>query len=448
MRKAILSAASLLAWAVCFAQRPATLNRYDLNRPFGWASVAVGGGDFNVTGGGSGSSITIVSSGVDQRAEIQSAVNSFSVVVLDGSAGDFLIGAGGINLSTSGSKNKTIVGINGATLRQLNSTSIFHSYLNARESSMKSHSGGYVSSTHSEIQSVIDADVAEKGQTSKWYVREGDELYVRGYVMDYLFENGMSAEDALAEPVKNWGVFRVNGSAASGTGQNLIIRNISFVGPGSLDLSGQDAFSLSGCNNVWIDHCHFQDGLDGCLDLTHSSDKYSTNITISWCTFSYGPSSWDHRFSSLYNGSASQTLNVTVANCIWGGGIYTRTPLCNNARVHQLNCLFDSPGRGNRVQNSSYDDPSYWVYLDHCYFAAGDNGSGGSRTYIMWSSNGRTCYNKCEGNYFANCEIPSSNVAASVPYSYDPIPAALVPSVLMSASGAGPTLTDPLIIGE
>lgn len=447
-KRVLLSFAAIGICAGLFAQRPVSLNPYDLNRPFGWATVAVGGGAFEITGG-SGSQITLYSSGTDQRSEIEYAVNNYRIVILDGSHGDFLIGTGGINLNSDKSLNRTIVGINGATLRQLNSSSQFHTYLDARAALMVKHNGGYVSSTHSEIQSVIDADVAAKGTSSKWYVTEGDELYVRGFIMDYLYENGMSASDALEEPVRNWGVFRINGSEEKGTGCNVIIRNISFVGPGSLDLSGMDAFCLMGCNNIWVDHCSFSDGLDGCLDITNTtSGSSSTNITISWCTFHYGPASWNHRFCSLFNGNESQTLNVTVANCIWSGGIYTRTPLCNHANVHQLNCLFDAPGSGLRVQNSSYDDTRYGVFLDHCYFAAGESSPGQTRTYITWEKDGKTCYNQCEGNYFANGETPASNVTVSIPYSYSPIPAALVPSVLTSASGAGPTLTDPLNFGE
>ena len=449
MRKGIL----FIFIVVCssfglLAQRPSSLNPYDLNRPFGWATVAVGGGAFEVTGG-SGSQTTLYSTGADQRSEIEYAVNNYRIVVLDGSHGEFLIGAGGINLNSDKSASRTIVGINGATLRQINSSVQFHSYLDSRAGGMVKHSGGYVSSTHSELQAAINADVAEKGTASKWYVAEGDELYVRGYLLDYLYENGMSASDALAEPVRNWGVFRINGGLDKDTGCNIIVRNINFVGPGSLDMNGMDAFCLMGCNNVWVDHCSFSDGLDGCLDITNTTaGKSSTNITISWCTFHYSPASWNHRFCSLFNGNETQTLNVTIANCIWSGGIYTRTPLCNHANVHQLNCLFDAPGSGLRVQNSSYDDTRYGVFLDHCYFAAGESSAGQTRTYITWEKDGKTCYNQCEGNYFANGESPASNVSINIPYNYTPIPSALVPSVLTSASGAGPTLTHPLVFGE
>ena len=445
MKRLLITLFSALSFVSISAQRPASLNPYDLNRPIGWATIAPDGSAFNVTGG-SGPQITLYSTGADQTQEITTALNNNKIIILDGSRGDFLVNS--INWNSAKSVNRTLVGINGATIRQINSISQFHSYLNIREHWMESHSGGYVTSLYKAIRDKIKEDTDAKGTSSKWYVSEGDELYIRGYLLDYLYMNGMSLEEVMAEPVKNWGVARINGDQEKGTGCNLVIRNINFVGPGSLDLSGLDALCLTNCHNVWIDHCSFSDGLDGCLDITSTGNQYSTNITISWCTFNYGPASWNHRYCCLFNGTETQPLNVTIANCIWGGGIYTRTPLCVNSNVHQLNCLFDSPGLGHRVQNGSYNDSRYAVFLDHCYFAAGEKSSGNTRTYIMSEHNGKTCYNQCEGNYFANGEEPFSNAIMTIPYEYEPIPAALVPSVLTSASGAGPTLTDPLVFGN
>ena len=446
MKRLLIIFISALSFVSLSAQRPASLNPYDLNRPIGWTTIALDGSPFEMTGG-SGSQVTLYSTGADQTSEITTALNNNKVVILDGSKGDFLVNA--INLNSTKSIDRTLVGINGATIRQINSISPFHTYLNIRENWMgSSHNGGYVTSIYKDIRDKIKEDTDAKGTSSKWYVKEGDELYIRGYIIDYLYANGMSLDEVLSEPFKNWGVFRINGSEERGTGCNLIIRNINFVGPGSLDISGLDAFCLNNCHNVWIDHCSFSDGLDGCLDITSTSgSKNSTNITISWCTFNYSEASWNHRFAALFNGSETQTLNVTVANCIWGGGIYMRTPLCNHANVHQVNCLFDAPGPGMRAQNSSYNDSRYAIFMDHCYFAAGQNGSN-TRTYVTLEHNGNTCYNQCEGNYFANGEEPISNATMTIPYEYEPIPAALVPSVLTSASGAGPTLTDPLVFGN
>ena len=90
---------------------------------------------------------------------------------------------------------------------------------------------------------------------------------------------------------------------------NVIIRNLIFVGPGAYDINGNDNLTNQGGTNIWIDHCEFQDGQDGNLDNVGLSD----NITISWCKFTYlkapvtggsGGAS-DHRFSNLVGSGSS-----------------------------------------------------------------------------------------------------------------------------------------------
>jgi pectate lyase len=61
---------------------------------------------------------------------------------------------------------------------------------------------------------------------------------------------------------------------------NVIIRNLIFEGPGAYDVDGRDNLTNEG-TNVWVDHCEFQDGMDGNFDNKGQAD----NITISWCKF-------------------------------------------------------------------------------------------------------------------------------------------------------------------
>ena len=441
MKKSIVIVLMLSVCGTLFAERPASLNRYDLNRPFGWAVYNSTAGAYSLTGGGSASPVVLKSTGADMTATLQSALNSNKVVVLDGSQGDFLVSTG-VYLNSSASHDKTIVGINGATIRQINSvTSEMRKYLDSRFASKKeTATSGYVKSRNISIP-----------ETSQWYVSEGDELYVRGYMIDYYYEvlGVRDEETLLAEDWKKWGCLRVN--SKDGTGCNIIIRNISFIGPGSLDLSGQDGFCLLGCHNVWIDHCHFQDGQDGNLDLVKSDTRNTTNVTVSWCTFSYGDRSYNHRFNTLISVDDAEKVFITLANCHWAGGIYYRTPL-GSGRVHIVNCLYDAPGPGGRIQNQAglADVP---FYLDHNYFCAGLNGSS-PRTYTMESNKGKQYYYYSDGNYGANGEGNFSNSGigntgyngAKIPYVVDYIPAKLLPTVITGPNGAGPTLTDPLVI--
>ena len=65
--------------------------------------------------------------------------------------------------------------------------------------------------------------------------------------------------------------------------ENLIIRNIVMECAGAFDNSSADNMQLVTCKNVWVDHCDFLDGVDGCLDIKTGSD----NISITWCRFRY-----------------------------------------------------------------------------------------------------------------------------------------------------------------
>jgi pectate lyase len=89
--------------------------------------------------------------------------------------------------------------------------------------------------------------------------------------------------------------------------ENIIMRNLTFEGPGSYDVDGGDALALQGSQRIWIDHCDIRDGLDGNLDCTNGSNY----VTITWTKFSYlkpptaGGSGGanDHRFSNLWGSS-------------------------------------------------------------------------------------------------------------------------------------------------
>lgn len=112
MRKQIRAA--FLAFAAVFCAQ-AQLSPYDLNAPFGWAvcTSLTSGDDYTLTGGGNGTSIILKSDGGDMRTSIDNAIKNYDVIVLDGSAGDFMVSS---SLSLKNINNKTIVGINNARL--------------------------------------------------------------------------------------------------------------------------------------------------------------------------------------------------------------------------------------------------------------------------------------------------------------------------------------------
>lgn len=133
--------------------------------------------------------------------------------------------------------------------------------------------------------------------------------------------------------------------------KNIIIRNVTFCGAGAYDIDGNDNLNLSNCSYVWVDHCDFQDGVDGNFDCNNGSD----NISVTWCRFRYLKDPWpggsggsdDHRFSNLWGGSDSDTssegkLRTTFYSCWWDEGCRERMPRIRFGQVHLLNCLYSS----------------------------------------------------------------------------------------------------------
>jgi len=110
---------------------------------------------------------------------------------------------------------------------------------------------------------------------------------------------------------------------------NIIFRNVTLEGPGAYDTDGWDNMTIDASTNVWVDHCEFQDGMDGNLDIKNAADY----ISVTWCKFIYkkapipgGPGGADdHRFSDLFGSSDGATgdrghLRVTMQHCWWAQG--------------------------------------------------------------------------------------------------------------------------------
>lgn len=132
---------------------------------------------------------------------------------------------------------------------------------------------------------------------------------------------------------------------------NVIIRNISFEGPGAYDTDGYDLLTNKGCVKLWVDHCDFQDGCDDSFDNTGLSD----NITVSWCKFSNNKppraggsgGSADHRFANLIGGSdedapADGHYSLTFHNNWYTNGVVSRMVRARNGELHLLNNYWNS----------------------------------------------------------------------------------------------------------
>lgn len=386
----------------------AELSEYDMNAPMGWATCKslTTAGDYELTGGGEGNSITLKASGGDDYNALNNAIAKYPVVVLDGSAGDFVVSRY-INFSAS---NRTVVGINDARIgtkfyvsddiRKLMDDNDVNSL------STSSGTGGTLSN----------------GAT----VGEARETKVRQLLIDYLGDS--------SEAYRQSGIFNISGKS------NIIIRNIHFIGPGSIDVGGYDLMSVrDGAHHIWIDHCRFTDGMDGNLDVTVKADF----VTISWCVFDYTTRSYDHKVSNLVGGSddaskqGENNLNITYANNIWGNKCEGRMPMARFGTIHLLNNYYNCPGCGSSVnprKNSEF-------LIEGNYFEKG--------VKKIFSQSGAKAYVFKNNHYTESFSQPANVGSVRIPYSYTAYDVMEVPAVLTSAeNGAGPTLNSPLTISK
>ena len=213
-------------------------------------------------------------------------------------------------------------------------------------------------------------------------------------------------------------------------GSNIIIRNVTFIGPGAYDCDGKDLLQFEDATNAWVDHCDFQDGCDGNFDIKSNAD----NITVTWCRFRYlkpaksggSGGAADHRFTNLLGQSSSAkpadgTYNVTYAHNWWDNGCKERMVRCRNCEIHFFNCYWNSD-----VANYYVGPENAKCYFEGCTFA----GKANSKDKIFKSYGGT---NACK---FVNSvgNLPSNQGTVNNPsYRY----------FIESASDAVANVTDP-----
>ena len=223
---------------------------------------------------------------------------------------------------------------------------------------------------------------------------------------------------------------------------NVIIRNILFEGPGAYDVDGNDNLSCM-ATNFWIDHCEFQDGMDGNCDIT----KTANFGTVSWCKFTYlkppkaGGSGGndDHRLSGLVGSSGSSYpaaghYQITFQCNYWATGCVERMPRARNADLHILNCYYNTAGTGSYAIGIGGGVKNSTAYVEGCDFA---NIKEVFRSFD--TTDGGT-----ESVTFISCLKAVANVGSTVSkpsYVYTVFPVEDVASAVGNANyGAGATL--------
>ena len=397
-KRHLLIIAGLMTAIVCPAQT------YDQNEPFGFctrSSRTDAASTYDMTGGGcytypipedfTGNVIVLKSNGQDMKGTIQNAIKQNAVVILDGTDGDFTVSS---NIGITAS-NKTILGINNARIcTQWYVTDEIKAALDAAGVPSMSTSGG--------------GGTLPNGKS----VSEEAEYNTRKIIIEMTGDN--------SESYRNAGIFSLSGC------KNIIIRNLTLVGPGSIDVGGADLISSTGgAKNIWVDHCTFQDGMDGNFDITQKSDFH----TVSWCIFTYTNRSYMHQNTNLIGSSDSETtgyLNTTFAFNWWSTGCKQRMPMARVGKIHMLNNYFSCSGSSNCINPRKNSE----VLIEGNYFAKGVKKyySESSATAVTWTTN----------NYITESStLPSSKgTTVTVPYDYTAAPYSDVPTEVQEYAGA------------
>ena len=413
MRKYLLTFIVAVSGLLSYAQ-----SSYDLNEPFGFctrSSRTDATNTYDITGGGcytypipegfTGKVTVLKSNGQDMKGTIQNAIKQNDVIILDGSDGDFIVSSS-IGFENG---NKTLLGINNARL-------CTKWYMTDEIKTL--------------LDNAVDSRTPDKKGVKNMSTNANDNLggTVNGNTITEQAE--YITRKILFEKYGNED-YRRSGVLSVSNKQNIIIRNIKFVGPGSVDVGGYDLISFTGTKNCWIDHCAFSDGMDGNFDITNESDFN----TVSWCTFSYTDRSYVHQNTNLIGSTDSGSqfekdkghLNTTFAFNWWGTGCNQRMPMGRVGKIHMLNNYYSCGGASlcmNPRKNSEF-------LIEGNYFA--------SSLKNCYRNNDATAVTWADDNVIANTSVtkPTSfGTTVTVPYSYNIATTADVPSEVQTNAGA------------
>ena len=355
-------------------------------------------------------------------ATILSAITANDIIVFDGSDHtDFLVDE---QITLSDLSNKTIIGLNGARLcTTWHITDVIKNWLNSVETSSgsgvsnastASGTGGSITLKNEAGEDSITIAIDEEGEylTRKTLAERG--AAANPSTSDLAWEQYYFLRN---ERYRKSGIFYIQRC------ENVIIRNLSFQGPGSVDVGGVDLVSvINGSHHIWVDHCEFIDGQDGNFDITNESDY----ITASWCHFHYTDRSYVHQNTNLVGSSDSKVadrgkLNITFAYNEWGENCRSRMPMGRFGKIHLLNNWYNCSGNTENAVNPRLESE---YLIEGNYFDKGiiktfkNNGSTG----VSISDN--TVADPAGGS------ISASGSAVTVPYTYNKVPSTSVPEMI------------------
>lgn len=374
---------------------------HDNVEPEGWATCATVGSaaDYDLTGGADGRMIVLRSDGSDMRDEISRAIEEYDVIIFDGRDGDFALSSTACLYSLSG---KSLIGVNGARLcTSFTVSDEIKQMLDDLD----------VKSLSSNPNDNLGGTLSNGSQ-----VNEQCELTIRQAIIDRFGDS--------SEQYRHSGIFALYNCS------NVIVSNLDFVGPGAIDVGGDDLLTLIGSDHVWVNHCRFTDGMDGNLDIVQNSDF----VTVSDVHFRYTEQSYNHPLSNLTSGTEytdglPQTNNISWIRCFWDNGCYGRMPFTSLGIHHILNCYWDS--KDARTCIDAHDISK--ILIEKSNFSPSIK-----RPFV---NNGTNVRYECRDNIWPDKnKVLQSNDIVNVPYQYSAIDAADVPLLVKTV---GPTLGNP-----
>lgn len=367
--------------------------------PWGWATCSdESGAAYTLNGGNFSNSSTItlkaLGDGKTDDTQIKQAIAKNDIIIFDGSNGDFTIGE---TIKLSSTKNKTIIGINNARLcTKFFLTADDITYLNSQNLEGLSSTNQYTGTLPGQSTPITCDERA---------------FFTKKAIMELQYQK----TGAYSLPSKS-GIFHIETSS-----ENIIIRNLSLIGPGAVDIDGADLITNQG-KHVWIDHCTLVDSQDGALD-----SKVCDWATYTYNHFYYTDRSYSHAYTCGcgWVSNHEMVIHMTFACNIWGQKCMRRLPQADDCFIHLVNNYHNCPGNSVGMTINSYSK----ALVEGNYAAAGVNkpldGSGANRNVTA------------KDNSFANSQTGS---VVSVPYSYTKIAVADVPATLTGNEGAGATL--------
>ncbi|MDE6706386.1 MAG: Ig-like domain-containing protein [Treponemataceae bacterium] len=218
-----------------------------------------------------------------------------------------------------------------------------------------------------------------------------------------------------------------------------------------------DGVVVEGSENVWIDHCTFEDTLavghvytagtddekwqmyDGLCDIKNRTSPASktTNVTVSNCIFR------NHDKTMLIGSGTSDGNNAERFVTLQGNYFYNcgqRLPMVRNTTIHILNNYYNADS--NAVYKNSYAvgcRETSIIYTEANYFDSGIQYSFDNNQGTVHASGDKD--NSAKGkNKTTIADSTLFSAAFGGAYSYSPVTAELAKTTAMSSAGAGYTL--------